>query len=65
MPVIKFESAKLPDDIKKKLLETLTNVSSEITGIPKDAFFVSLNELPDSNMSIGGITVEDLKKSRK
>lgn len=61
MPMISFESGQLTDEIKKKLLVKLTNVASEVTGIPKELFFVSIRELPDNNIAVGGKTVSELK----
>lgn len=62
MPIITFESGKLTEDIKQKLIEKLTNISAEITGIPKESFFISIREMPDENLAIGGITVKEIKK---
>ncbi len=62
MPLITFESGKLTDEMKLELIQTLTNISAEITGIPKESFFVSIRELPDENLAIGGVTVKEIKK---
>ena len=62
MPYISFESGKLEQDVKEKLIQKLTEVSVEITGIPKELFLVSIRELPDDNISVGGKTVTVLKK---
>ncbi|MGP2655936.1 4-oxalocrotonate tautomerase DmpI [Malaciobacter sp. WC5094] len=62
MPMINFESGQLSDEVKKELIEKLTNVSSEITNIPKELFFVSINEQPDDNIAVGGKTVKELKE---
>ncbi len=62
MPLISIESGKLTDEIKNKLITKLTEVSSEITGIPKNAFFVTIRELPDENIAIGGKTIKEIKK---
>ena len=62
MPLITFEAGKLTDEIKKKLIVKLTDVSSEITGIPKNSFFISIREMPDENVAIGGKTVKEIKK---
>mgnify|MGYP000656335061 CR=1 FL=1 len=61
MPMISFESGQLTDEIKNKLIMKLTDISSEVTGIPKELFFVSIRELPDNNIAVGGKTVSDLK----
>lgn len=62
MPLITFESGKLSDDVKTRLIGELTKISSAITGIPASSFFVSIRELPDENIAIGGKTVKEFKE---
>ena len=62
MPLITFEAGKLTDEIKRELIMKLTDISSEITGIPKNAFFIAIRELPDENIALGGKTVKEIKK---
>ncbi|HEY0835089.1 MAG TPA: tautomerase family protein [Azospirillum sp.] len=62
MPVIVFESGALKDEIKAELIQQLTDVSAKVTGIPKELFFVSIHELPDEDIAVGGITVKELKR---
>lgn len=62
MPFIAFESGQLTDEVKEKLIEKLTEVSVEITGIPKELFLVSIREQPDNNIAVGGKSVEQIKK---
>jgi len=62
MPLITFESGKLTDAIKYELIQKLTNISAEITRIPKNSFFISIREMPDENVAIGGKTVKEIKK---
>lgn len=62
MPLITFESGKLTDEIKQELIQELTKISAEITGIPKESFFMSIREQPDENIAFGGITVKEIKK---
>jgi 4-oxalocrotonate tautomerase len=62
MPLITFESGKLTDDMKAELIRRLTEVSAEITGIPAASFFISIRELPEENIAIGGKSVKDIKK---
>ena len=62
MPYISFESGKLEPNVKEKLIQKLTEISVEITGIPEELFLVSIRELPDDNIAVGGKTVTRLKK---
>ena len=62
MPLITFEAGKLTDEIKLELIQKLTNLSAEITGIPKESFFIAIREMPDENIAIGGITVKEIKR---
>ena len=62
MPIIKFESGKLTRKVKQNLIKKLTDISAEITGIPKELFFVSIHEIPDDDIAIGGETVTEMKK---
>lgn len=64
MPVISFESGSLNPEVKRLLIQRLTEVSVEITGIPKELFFVSIKELPDDDIAVGGTTVRELKQMR-
>jgi len=61
MPFIAFEAGQLTDEVKEQLIERLTEVSVEITGIPKELFLVSIREQPDENIAVGGKTVKQLK----
>jgi 4-oxalocrotonate tautomerase len=62
MPYIAFESGQLSAEVKAKLIKTLTEVSAEITGIPKHLFLVSIRELPDDSIAVGGKTIRALKE---
>ena len=62
MPVIFFESGELKKEVKAELIQQLTDVSVRITGIPKELFFVSIHELPDEHIAVGGATVKELKQ---
>ncbi len=65
MPLITIEAGKMPDDVRIKLMKKLTEVSSEITGIPEDSFWIFVKELgPDSTM-IGGKTLAEVVKERE
>ena len=62
MPIIEFTSGKLTKEVKEKLITQLTDLSVEITGIPKHLFFVTINEKPDEDIAVGGVSVQKLKE---
>jgi 4-oxalocrotonate tautomerase len=62
MPYITVESGKLTKDQKEKLIERLTEVSSEIMNIPSQFFITTIKELSDENIGIGGKTIGKTKK---
>lgn len=43
----------------------MTNISVEITGIPKELFSVIIREIPDEDFAVGGVTVKELKERLK
>lgn len=47
---------------KKELIERTTAVASEIARIPEQFFMVTIKELPDENIGIGGKTIDEIKK---
>ena len=54
MPVITLDIGKLPKEQKVAIVKEFTDTASRVTGIPKDAFYVFLNEYDDDNVGIGG-----------
>lgn len=62
MPIIKFTAGKLTREVKEKLITQLTDISVEITGIPKHLFFITINEKPDEDIAVGGVSVQKLKE---
>lgn len=64
MPMITFEAAEMSSEVKSELIKKLTEISAEITGIPKEGFFVSIRELPEENIAVGGKTVKEIKRER-
>lgn len=62
MPVITIDIGILTKEQKTELLERLTDPTSSITKIPKDAFVVVINELEDANIGIGGRPIGELKQ---
>ena len=63
MPFIAFESAQLSSEVKEQLIDRLTEVSVEVTGIPKELFLVSIREQPDDNLAVGGKSIKKIKQS--
>lgn len=64
MPVITLQIGKITLDQKKEIISALTQKTSEITKIPKEAFTVLIQELPDENIGIGGIDIGEIKNRR-
>lgn len=62
MPLITFEAGELPEDVKKELMEKLTRVSAEVTGIPESSFWVFIREMPGENIMVGGKTLKEIRK---
>lgn len=62
MPYIMVESGLMTAEQKDKLIKRLTEISAEITNIPKEFFIVTIKELPDSNIGIGGKSIDKIKK---
>ena len=62
MPFIAFESAQLSPEVKEQLIEKLTEVSVQLTGIPKELFLVSIREQPDENLAVGGQSIKKIKQ---
>ena len=65
MPSITFESGQLTTEAKLELMEKLTEISAEITGIKKDLFQLSIRELPDENIAIGGKSLKRIKQGEE
>lgn len=64
MPAIRVDIGKhgLTTEIKKQLIEKLTDTAVEITRIPKHAYTVIINEYDDSNIGVGGVTLDKVRK---
>ncbi|MBO9703478.1 MAG: tautomerase family protein [Sporocytophaga sp.] len=60
--MIEFTAGKLTREVKDKLITQLTDISVEITGIPKHLFFITINEKPDEDIAVGGVSVQKLKE---
>lgn len=64
MPLITFEVGKLTKEQKKELISKFTDIAAKVTKIPKQSFMVSIREMPEENIGLGGITVEEIKERR-
>lgn len=65
MPYISIESGKLTVGQKNQLIKRLTATASEITHIPAQFFTVTIKELPDENVGIGGKSIDEIKRNYK
>jgi 4-oxalocrotonate tautomerase len=61
MPYITVEGGNLTTEQKEKLISELTKVSSEIMKIPEDFFMITIKELPEKNIGIGGKCIDVVK----
>lgn len=65
MPTITIEGGQLTKEQKNELIEKMTRLASEITHIPHEFFFISIKELPDENIGIGGRSIDKIKAEYK
>jgi len=65
MPIITFESGQISDELQQQLIKKLTEVAVELTGTPKEYFFVTIKQHADNSMAIGGETVAQIKNKLK
>ncbi len=65
MPYITVEGGTLTPQQKEELIEKLTKTASEVTHIPAEFFLVTLKELPDNSIGIGGKTIDKIKAEYK
>ena len=54
MSSITFDINKLSEKQKEQIVEEFTDSASKITGIPKESFYVFINEFPAENVGVGG-----------
>lgn len=62
MPVVKIDMAQATKETKKELIEKVTDVLSETTKIPKQAFTIIIREESTDNFGVGGIQLSEIKK---
>ncbi|THB72080.1 MAG: 4-oxalocrotonate tautomerase [Desulfobulbaceae bacterium] len=63
MPVIAVTMAPTSEKTRKELIQGLTEKAVEITNIPKQAFLITISELPETSLGCGGQTIEEMKKA--
>ena len=62
MPLINIKAGSLTPGQKKELIEKMTKLGSDIMNIPENFFFVTIKEIPDENIGIGGKSIDLIKK---
>ncbi|MGL6197457.1 MAG: 4-oxalocrotonate tautomerase DmpI [Lachnospiraceae bacterium] len=62
MPYITVEGGQMTVEQKEKLISKLTEISSEIMNVPQDFFMVTIKELSDKNIGIGGKCIDVVKE---
>ncbi|MDR2919912.1 MAG: tautomerase family protein [Tannerella sp.] len=63
MPVITIEGGQITSEQKRELVFRMTQLASEIMQIPPDFFMITIKELPDENIGIGGKTIDIIKEN--
>ena len=53
---------KLTKEQKEELIERMTAVASEVMHIPSEFFCMTVKELSDENIGIGGKTIDKTKR---
>lgn len=61
MPVITIECGDLTKEQKEQLISQMTETASNIMGIPKEAYIVTIKELPEENIGVGGKPLDQIK----
>jgi len=65
MPIITIEGGQITSKQKRELISKMTQLASEVMQIPTDFFMVTIKELPDENIGIGGKTIDIIKETYK
>ena len=65
MPIITVEGGRITSEQKRELISKMTQLASEIMQIPPDFFMITIKELPDENIGIGGKTIDVMKETYK
>ncbi len=62
MPYITVEGGSLTKEQKEELIEKVTAVASEVMKVPVQFFCMTVKELADENIGIGGKTIDKTKR---
>ncbi|MGI5892003.1 MAG: 4-oxalocrotonate tautomerase DmpI [Bacillota bacterium] len=62
MPSINIAIGKLSADKKKEIIEKVSQLMSETTNIPLQAFTVFINEYERESIGVGGVPLSELQK---
>ena len=54
MPSITFNIIKLSKEQKAQIVDEFSESASKITGIPKESFYVFINEFDEESVGVGG-----------
>ena len=65
MPIITVEGGQITSRQKRELISRMTQLASEVLQIPPDFFMITIKELPDENIGIGGKTIDQIKETYK
>ena len=65
MPIITVEGGQITSNQKRVLISKMTQLASEVLQIPREFFRVTIKELPDENIGIGGQTIDIIKETYK
>jgi 4-oxalocrotonate tautomerase family enzyme len=60
MPVIKYEGPQLTQEQRKALVQGFTDVVCKvIPNVPREAYYVFLQEYPEEKVGVGGLMLPD------
>ncbi|GAB6178699.1 hypothetical protein JCM14036_00180 [Desulfotomaculum defluvii] len=59
MPVITIDIGKLSKEQKEKMVQNISQVASDISNIPLQAFVVLIKELEADNVGVGGVLLSN------
>ncbi len=65
MPIITIEGGQINSKQKRELISKITLLASEVMQIPSDFFMITIKELPDENIGIGGKSINIIKENYK